>query len=174
MAATAAFHTAASIQAAARIQAILDGTFTGTPEQLAEEIRNGAKALEAAGCWLRRQHAKGKLLPQPEAPATETQRVTVFGPNLHDQSKGDFHVHAAECSDCKHYGHGRKFGGEPGWTIDAPSKDDVVLDVYSDMILSNDMYDLADFVSDLHFAPCVTLPDTRDGIQAEIEAARAA
>jgi hypothetical protein len=158
MNAKAQFHTAASIQAAARIQAILDGTFTGTSEQLDEEIRNGAKALEAAGCWLRRQHAKGKLLPAPEAPAK--MRVTVFGPNLYDQSKGQFHAHAADCGDCKHYGHGRKFGGESGWTIEAASKDDVVGEVYDDMIYANDREPLEDYRSEIHFAPCVTLPQT--------------
>lgn len=38
--------------------------------------------------------------------------VRICGPNLNDQSKGTFHVHATGCSDLKHYGPGKRFGGD--------------------------------------------------------------
>ena len=41
-------------------------------------------------------------------------KLYVFGPNLNSvaQRKGQFHVHTADCGDCKHYGPGTKFGSK--------------------------------------------------------------
>lgn len=85
-------------------------------------------------------------------------RIEMFGPNLRDQSKGQFHVHAAGCADCRHYGSGRKFGGETWPTMDVESRWECALDVYSDHMdedpdyADNQGYWLADF----WFAPCVS------------------
>jgi hypothetical protein len=38
-------------------------------------------------------------------------KVRILGPNLDDQTKGQFHVHSKDCRDAKHYGPGRKYGG---------------------------------------------------------------
>jgi hypothetical protein len=92
--------------------------------------------------------------------------ISIFGPNLNDQSKGQFHVHAAGCGDCKHYGRG-KFGGETGWHIDAESQLDVCSEIYADHLsdygLSTEDAEgvemLTDWLSDLWFAPCLSLPE---------------
>lgn len=61
------------------------------------------------------------------------QSVTICGPNLYDQSKGEFHVHAAGCADLVR--HARR---EPeyanGWTIEATSREDIVRAIYADHI----------------------------------------
>ncbi len=83
------------------------------------------------------------------------QRVTIIGPNLPraDEAKGTFHVHAEGCSDGIRLQH----RAEPGWTIDASSRERCALSVYADHIDEGSM-DLADALADLYFAPCVTLP----------------
>jgi hypothetical protein len=83
--------------------------------------------------------------------------VTICGPNLRDQSKGDFHVHAADCADL--HKHARR---EPeyrnGWTVDVASVKDAVLDVYEDMIFECWEEDEAEDhwreYNDLYFFPC--------------------
>jgi hypothetical protein len=87
-------------------------------------------------------------------------RVTICGPNLRDQSKGSFHVHAAGCADLVR-GARREPEYRSDWTIEAATRDDVVLEVYSDMILANDCDPIEDYRSDLHFFPCCAdLPQT--------------
>jgi hypothetical protein len=85
--------------------------------------------------------------------------VTIFGPNLSSQAqqKGDMHVHAADCADCKHYGPGRKFGGEDkGWTIDATSCKSIVLDIYPPDEFDYDEENWGDY-DDLYTAPCIKI-----------------
>jgi len=77
--------------------------------------------------------------------------VTICGPNLRDQSKGSFHVHAADCADLAR-GAKREAAYRNGWTIEADTCDDVVRDVYADMI--EDEADLDEYRFDLHFFPC--------------------
>jgi hypothetical protein len=87
-------------------------------------------------------------------------RVTVFGPNLSGraQRKGNMHVHAATCDDCKKYGPGKPMGGEDtGWTIDATTRRDVVLAIYADHSATEDDWQGYD---DLYVAPCVTFEQT--------------
>ena len=90
--------------------------------------------------------------------------VVICGPNLRDQSKGQFHVHAAGCGDLKHYGSSGKFGGEDGgWSIQADTKLDVSTEIHCDILSDygltpeddegKDM--LRDWLSDVWFAPCV-------------------
>lgn len=79
-------------------------------------------------------------------------RVTICGPNLRDQSKGSFHIHAAGCADLKR---GARLEPEyrNGWTIDADSRLEVCEDVYP-----SDQYECepGDFIYDLHFFPCAS------------------
>lgn len=85
-------------------------------------------------------------------------KVVVFGPNLIDQSKGQFHVHAEGCGDAKHYGRDGKYGGEDrdGWTLDVETRDDVVHEVYPPDEFSYDPdTETGDYASDLWFAPCL-------------------
>ncbi len=87
-------------------------------------------------------------------------RVTVHGPNLRDQSKGQFHVHAADCADNRRYGYGTALGGEPAWTFDAPSRRAIVLDIYDEAVDENgNTADDWRQYDDLWLAPCVKLPD---------------
>ena len=80
-------------------------------------------------------------------------RVVICGPNLNDQSKGQYHVHAEGCADLR-----RMANREPeytrGWAIDAETRDDAVMGVYEDMILYNDQDPIEFFRHDLHFFPC--------------------
>lgn len=88
-------------------------------------------------------------------------RVVIFGPNLMDQSKGQFHVHAAGCGDAKHYGPRGKYGGEEGgWEIEVAGKIDIVWAVYSNQLEETGEDEAGqneiakDWLSDFWFAPC--------------------
>lgn len=81
-------------------------------------------------------------------------KVTVCGPNLRDQSKGYFHVHAADCRDLI-----TKRPREPeyahGWTFDAETQIEVVEDVYADIIAEDENgWTPGMYLNDLWFAPC--------------------
>ena len=52
-------------------------------------------------------------------------KVTVCGPNLRDQSKGQFHVHAADCSDLIRHAQ-REPEYQYGFTIDGATRVNVV------------------------------------------------
>jgi hypothetical protein len=84
-------------------------------------------------------------------------KVIVVGPNLNDQSKGQFHVHLSGCHDLVKNAR-REPEYKNGWEIDVHSVRDVVEAVYSDFIFHNDKEPWTEFVSEIHFAPCVTLP----------------
>lgn len=85
------------------------------------------------------------------------QRVTIVGPNLRDQSRGDFHVHAAGCADLARDPNLRR--EDQSWTIDAASRFGVAEAIYEDIIAENPGSSAADYVGTLHFAPCVTLAE---------------
>ena len=95
------------------------------------------------------------------ATANTTQTVLIVGPNLTDQSQGDFHVHEASCKDL-HRGQ-MKDHAPMGWKTTASSKSAIITEIYSDIIAENEgnaPYDSwQGYVSDVHFAPCVTLPE---------------
>jgi hypothetical protein len=84
--------------------------------------------------------------------------VTVCGPNLPDQSKGDMHVHAAGCADLKR----GQLRQADKWTVEVDSVQAVVEAIYSDMIAECDPDEpygtWVDYEADLYFAPCVHLP----------------
>lgn len=85
--------------------------------------------------------------------------VTVCGPNLSDQRKGEFHVHRAGCGDLRHYGPTGRFGGDyDGWTIEASGRRDVVEAIYGDFddFPFDDPGDAWQAWDDLWIAPCVT------------------
>jgi len=83
-------------------------------------------------------------------------RVTIHGPNLHDQSKGDFRVHTADCRDNKW--ERRVNGSYDPLTIDATSRLDVAEFMYSDhMAEHTDDSPWAkpeSYLPEFHFAPC--------------------
>lgn len=61
--ANAKFHADQSAAAAETVAAILSGTWTGPDNKRAAALHDAAKVLEAAGCYIRRQNAKGLLAP---------------------------------------------------------------------------------------------------------------
>jgi hypothetical protein len=79
--------------------------------------------------------------------------VTICGPNLRDQSRGDFHVHAAGCADLAR-GAQREPEYRNGWTIDADSRLDVANEVYADIIDENGEEDGSSYLETMHFFPC--------------------
>jgi hypothetical protein len=88
-------------------------------------------------------------------------RVRLHGPNLAQQGKGTFHVHAEGCSDNGQYGPGRRKGGEDdgGYPLTVTGRREIVDFVYgpgagdfdgNDNITEGDSFD-----SDFHVAPCL-------------------
>lgn len=77
-------------------------------------------------------------------------RVSICGPNLRDQSKGQFHVHAANCTDLT-----RNIRREPeyrnGWEMDAASRVEVCDAIYPPEDFECES---GDYLDDLHFFPC--------------------
>lgn len=53
--------------------------------------------------------------------------VTIIGPNLPDQSKGDFHVHAQGCRDIR-----RSYGGCSKYDLEVEAAIDVAEFIYED------------------------------------------
>lgn len=101
-------------------------------------------------------------------------KVSIFGPNLRDQSKGTSHAHATGCGDCKHYGRSGKFGGEDGWEIEVTSEMDVVTEIYADH-LSDYGLEVEDaegqemlegWLCEIWFAPCLkSLPTHAEKVE---------
>jgi len=91
--------------------------------------------------------------------------VRICGPNLNDQSRGTFHVHSDGCMDLRHYGPGRKQGGERDGRREMQVKDatvaKIVAEVYADHIaeqpVTSRLSYAVDLINDFWFAPCVTL-----------------
>lgn len=83
-------------------------------------------------------------------------KVHIIGPNLPDQSKGSFHVHAEGCTDV----HRNREYAAPDYAedrahpVEVASKLDAAEFVYSDQIAEGGM-DANEGVADLWFAPCV-------------------
>lgn len=91
-------------------------------------------------------------------------KVTVCGPNLRDQSKGTFHVHAAGCADLKR-GARKDIAYRDGWTIDAETRVDVAEDVYDNGIMQEDETG-ADYLFDFYFFPCCAALPVGAGVAA--------
>lgn len=93
--------------------------------------------------------------------------VRVIGPNLRDQSKGSFHVHADGCAHLGNYGPGRKLGGDVEGDREMLVTDATVVKVvfatYADQIGESvgdefesvvDALERGGYVEDFYFAPC--------------------
>lgn len=89
-------------------------------------------------------------------------KVTIQGPNLRDQTRGEFHVHTADCADNAKYGPGMPKGGEAyPMTIDAASRLTVEAFVYDFAPAESPGYTLGDWQDEFYFAPCTAgLPDS--------------
>lgn len=82
--------------------------------------------------------------------------VRVFGPNLSGpaQRKGEFHVHAEGCGDCKHYGPDGRFGGDDpdGWHMVVDTRAEVVEGIYEDQIHEGASFESC--AATVWWAPC--------------------
>jgi hypothetical protein len=58
-------------------------------------------------------------------------RVVIIGPNLSDQSKGQFHVHAKGCKDIAKY---VRQGHRP-WEVEAANRTQVCEDIYGEVVM---------------------------------------
>lgn len=88
-----------------------------------------------------------------------THRINILGPNLRDQSRGQFVVHAAGCRDIAKV---KDLDGGPaeGWEIDVRDRRDAVEAVYADHMEESPDVPFTSYAADFHFAPCVNLlPD---------------
>jgi hypothetical protein len=77
-------------------------------------------------------------------------QVTICGPNLRDQSKGEMHVHAAGCADLVR-GAGREPEYRNGWTVDASTRAEVSDHVYPPEDFGCES---GEYVGELYFFPC--------------------
>lgn len=83
----------------------------------------------------------------------------MLGPNLRDESLGEFHVHADGCRDVARYGPGRPMGGDSApLVLDVESVEELAGVVYADMLDEDQDMTRIGLVSGFHLAPCVNLP----------------
>lgn len=75
--------------------------------------------------------------------------LTIFGPNLDSakQQRGDLHVHAKGCGDC------RKYRGDESSHCTASTYQEVVEFIYSDHMGDEDS-PWTDYENSFHWAPC--------------------
>lgn len=88
-------------------------------------------------------------------------QVQIIGPNLPDQSKGSFHVHATGCADVRRSPDYRspEFMNDRATSYDFASRIDVAEFIYSDIIAEDDEQDgpldeSSVYLNDIHFFPC--------------------
>jgi hypothetical protein len=81
-------------------------------------------------------------------------RVVVIGPNLPDQSRGQYHVHLAGCADIgrsRDYRSG-EYDADKANPIEVDTLDEAVEYAYGDAIDDGD--DVASLRSDMYVFPC--------------------
>lgn len=74
-------------------------------------------------------------------------QIAIFGPNLRDQSKGQFIVHAADCRDC------HKLRHEAKHTLEAKSRREAVEFIFDPPSFGPDAYEAG--LPDFYFCPCL-------------------
>jgi hypothetical protein len=90
--------------------------------------------------------------------------LVVLGPNLIDQSKGSFHVHAAGCRDLGTY-YGRQHDADKANPVDFDSESDVVEYVYADQIAEDPEGNAVNnLLSDFYFFPCVEFAPKKEAV----------
>jgi len=83
-------------------------------------------------------------------------KVTIFGPNLNDQSKGQMHVHAADCGDIAKMRR-REPEYDNGWTIEVQTRTGIADAIYGDFDEYEDGGTTDYWLGDVHIFPCVHL-----------------
>lgn len=79
--------------------------------------------------------------------------VTIYGPNLRDQRRGDFHVHVQGCAHSKQYTH---LGPDNTLDLDVDNRWDVIQVIYADFVPEEvrSVSGKTDIASNVYFAPC--------------------
>lgn len=89
--------------------------------------------------------------------------VSIYGPNLGRDSES-FHVHRTGCADTEKRFYKRLGPDQGGWHTDAESIQEIVEEVYCDIIAENEGQppydDWSSYLQEFHIFPCVTLPQT--------------
>jgi hypothetical protein len=123
-------------------------------------LKEASAFLEAVGCYGRRTAEVLDQAPTPRAskPAElSKQKVAIIGPNLRDQSKGSFVVHAKECRDLAKLARSEPMArGENPLVFTAESRVEIAEAIYDNGIME-DGETGADYLHDFHFCPCVKL-----------------
>lgn len=82
-------------------------------------------------------------------------RVVIVGPNLYDQSRGQFHVHAEGCADLQRDPDMREsIATQGGITLDAGTRLDVEESIYGPEAGDFDRPHRGAWLDEFHFAPC--------------------
>lgn len=81
-------------------------------------------------------------------------KVAILGPNLRDQSKGQFHVHAAGCADL----HKSVYRGVPRSDEDFSSIEEIAKEMFIDFLDENGEGWEEMAREDLYVLPCCELP----------------
>lgn len=96
-------------------------------------------------------------------------RVHIIGPNLPDQSKGSFHIHAEGCTDVQRDPQYAAFLHDREYTWAVTSRLNAAAEVYADQIAEGTMT-AHDGLADLYFAPCTVpgLPYSNDADETHV------
>jgi len=99
-------------------------------------------------------------------------KLIIHGPNLNDQTKGEFHVHASPCRDNTR--EVRENGSVNPMVVDANSVEDVVTAIYADHMAEHPEADdpygsWQAYEHDFHFAPCVKIGEDGSIATPELE-----
>jgi len=115
------------------------------PAEVAEALGLCSHTFKTGATCSREAGHRGKHKPAEAAPV----EVAVWGPNLGRGGEA-MHVHKPGCADTRK---GIYVGHKP-WTITVTSAQEIVEDIYQDMIAESDG-DWRDYAGDVHIYPCV-------------------
>lgn len=99
-----------------------------------------------------------------------SQSIEICGPNLSTDGE-TFHAHAAGCQDLRKRMYQTGERHHHAWVIDADSHADIVSEIYSDFLPTNDDNEptvWTDFAGDVRIFPCVKLPNEAPGDAADM------
>lgn len=80
-------------------------------------------------------------------------KVAVCGPNLRDQSRGQFHIHAVGCADLNRTRREPEY--EHAWTVEVNTRKDIVLAIYEPEDFEYDADSEWQNFDDMFVFPCV-------------------
>lgn len=119
----------------------------------AAEKKNADPILKEKGAqWTKKETAKQEE-KGIEAADDGAQELSIFSVNLRDQSKGQYVVHTCDCKDCDKLRKSREHESKGVYM----SLLEVAADLAADLIAKGSTT-AEEYMSEIHFAPCVILP----------------